>query len=130
VLVNTLDVIRISDEQIKPPGPKWVVCVEPTIGIFLHINSDGWRDGSISISQEDHNKFLRWDSHIECGASLDLDEYTIRKAIEGKKFIPKIHHKHAREICQAVLDSKNYSPKDKRAICEALAKAEKDASAQ
>lgn len=111
--------IWIRDEEIKPPGPKRVVCVEPFLGIFFRINSGSDHDGSVEILLTDH-PFLKWDSYVECGDPLELDEYTINMALNQSGIIGRIHPKYAEKICAAVRACGILSRADRNAICKAL----------
>jgi hypothetical protein len=119
VPIKVLDVIWIEDNQIKPPGPKMVVCVEPFLGIFLRINSDGWRDGSIAILKKE-NAFLKHDSYVECGDPFELDEYVQGQALKANGIIGKLDKSIAQEICKAVRACSLITRADKNEICAAL----------
>lgn len=118
--LRVLDVIRIHDEDIKPPGPKFIVCVEPVLGLFLRINSDGWRDGSIAIGHAGHATFLRHDSFIECGSPLDPDSFIIERALLDGGIRGRVDQSLAQPICNAVMSNSALARRDKLAICRAL----------
>jgi hypothetical protein len=116
--MNPLDVTWISDEEIKPPGPKMVVCVEPYLGFYFRINShDNWQP-CIPISKEPDHRFLKWDSFIEVSI-LSLDDYIINQAIRKNGLIGKV----SRSLCSPLIDTLAYaagSRSDKNAIRSVL----------
>ncbi len=120
IRLRVLDVIRIRDEHIKPPGPKFIVCVEPDKGLFLRINSDGWRDGSVSIAVAAHSAFLRHDSYIECGELLEPDSFIIERALADGGIRGRIDTAMARAICDALMRTGAIARRDRMAICRAL----------
>ena len=71
-----LEVMWIFHELITPPGNKMVVCVCRNLGLFININTKGFRRGGIPISQSLH-RFLDHDSHLECGKVYEFDDYLI-----------------------------------------------------
>lgn len=121
--IQTLDVIWIKDDRIKPPGPKMVVCVEPFLGLFLRINSAGWRNGSVSIPRNNDHAFLKHDSYIECGDPFELDDFIINEALSPDGPIGRVSPRLANEISDAVRRCALISRNDKNAICTALERA-------
>lgn len=119
-VLRALDVIRIHDEDIRPPGPKFVVCVEPALGLFLRINSDGWRDGSVAIDVARHSAFLRHDSFIECSSPLDPDSFILDRALRATGVLGRVHQSLAQPICDAVMQNAAIARRDKVAICRAI----------
>ncbi|SIR00233.1 hypothetical protein SAMN05880582_105181 [Rhizobium sp. RU20A] len=117
-MTNTLDVIWIADTEIKPPGPKMVVCVEPFLGFYFRINSnDNW-EPCVAIAKEPHHAFLKWDSFIEC-TILDLDDYVVREALRKSGVIGRV----SRTLCQPLIDALAFSHgsrRDREAIRLAL----------
>jgi hypothetical protein len=88
--MRPLEVTWIADSEIEPPGPKMVVCVEPYLGFYFRINShDNWRPCVPIAKEPDHNKFLQWDSFIEC-TILDLDDYVIQQALKKNGVIGRV----------------------------------------
>ena len=120
IRLRALDVIRIHDDHIRPPGPKFIVCVEPDLGLFLRINSDGWRDGSVAISFAAHSAFLRHNSYIECGELLEPDSYIIGQALADGGIWGRIDAGVAPEIRDAIMRSGSLARRDRIAICRAL----------
>lgn len=118
-LLAPLDVIWIDDDTIRPPGPKMVICVEPKIGLFFRINTDPKWQTPIRIRQIDH-PFLKWDSHIECGLPMELDDYVIEQSLRRRGVIGKIARRHVAAICAVVDEAKDLTPADKAAIKAAL----------
>lgn len=119
-MMNTLEVTWISDEEIRPPGPKMVVCVEPHKGFYFRINShDNW-EPCVPLIKEPHHRFLRWDSFIECSI-LEIDNYIIGKAVKERGIIGKI----SPLLCAKIIEQLGYargSRHDKNAIVSALNK--------
>lgn len=116
--MRPLDVLWISDEEIKPPGPKMVVCVEPTLGFYFRINSHSDWQPCVPIIKEPDHTFLRWDSFIEC-TILDPDDYIINQAIEKGGMIGRV----SLDVCNALIEKLPYvmgNLQDKNAIRAAL----------
>ena len=80
-LLAPLAVIWIHDGLIRPPGPKMVACLCPEAGLFARINTAGWRRGSVPLARRLH-PFLLHDSHLECGAIFELDDYVVQQALD------------------------------------------------
>jgi len=78
--LKPLDVIWTYDGLIRPPGPKMVVCLHPDTGLFVRINTKGRPPGSVLIAHQEHS-FLDHDSHVECGAVFELDDYVIDRRL-------------------------------------------------
>jgi hypothetical protein len=114
------DVIWISDDEISPPGPKMVVCVEPFIGLYYRINThDNWRP-CILIDLHSH-AFLKHDSFIQCEI-LELDDYVITQALNKGGVIGRI----SISVCDALIEALGYvnAPHaDKNSIRSALERA-------
>jgi hypothetical protein len=122
-VLRALDVLWVEDDLIRPPGPKMVVCVNPEAGLFFRINTRGWRSGSVPIAQADHT-FLRHDSHIECGAPFELDDYLIDQSLShGKGVIGRIKVELVPMLLAEVARARTLSNRDKQAIREGLANA-------
>ncbi len=102
-----LDVIWIHDAFIKPPGPKIMVCVEPTLPLFYRINTEAKWQIPVLITKAD-NPFLKWDSYLEVGVPLEYDDYVIdqspRHGRLGSQAIP--------DICAAVRRSRRIRESD------------------
>lgn len=119
-ILRVLDVIKIRDEWIKPPAPKFVVCIEPLIPLFVRINSADYHDGSVSIPLEGHRTFLKYDSFIECSAPLSPDDFIIHAALEKHGIVGRVDPVLSPDIAAAVLAKATISRNDKLAICRAL----------
>lgn len=117
--LNALDVIWIYDGFIRPPGPKMVVCVDPKLGLFFRINTDPKWQTPVKLEQAAH-KFLEWDSYLECGEPLDLDDYIIDESLRKRGVIGQVIPQLAKEIYAAVASAKTISPADKELIRKAL----------
>lgn len=117
--MTPLDVIWISDEEIKPPGPKMVVCVEPILGFYFRINSSSEWEPSVPIIREPDHLFLKWDSFIEC-TILELDDYIINQSLK-RGIIGRI----SRDVCGLIIEKLSHasgSRQDRNAIRAALEK--------
>lgn len=68
------DVIWLSADTLSQPKLKMHVCVCVEDGWYFRINTKGHFAASFPISAVE-NPFLKHDSHIECGAVLEIDEY-------------------------------------------------------
>lgn len=119
-MINVLEVIWISDEEIRPPGPKMVVCVEPNLGFYFRINShDNWQPCVPLIKIPDH-EFLKWDSFIEC-TILEIDDYIISQSLKKNGVIGVV----SRKVCEDIIDALGYARgarRDRNAIRTALEK--------
>jgi hypothetical protein len=118
--MKALEVIRIYDETIRPPGPKMVVCIEPALGLFVRINSEPKWQTPVKLEKEPHHKFLDWDSYLECGEPLELDDYIIEQSINRFGIIGLIHSTVASKIYAAVKAARTVSDADKERVRIAL----------
>jgi len=116
--MNPLEVTWISDDEIEPPGPKMVVCVEPHLGFYFRINShDNW-EPCVAIAKHPDHLFLKWDSFIEC-TILELDDYIINQSMKKIGVIGKV----SRRLCDPLIDALGYasgSRSDRNAIRSVL----------
>lgn len=112
--MRALDVIWIPDDQIKPPGPKMVVCVEPFLGFYFRINSHRDWEPCVPILKEPDHPFLKWDSFIECRI-LDPDDYIISQSLRQNGPIGRVSPLLCEAILQAVGGS-SHSRMDRNAI--------------
>lgn len=117
--LKPLDVIWIYDEFIRPPGPKMVVCIEPRLGLFFRINTEGKWQTPIKLEKAGH-PFLTRDSHLECGEPLELDDYIVEQSLRGKGVIGTIIPQLASRIFQVVDAARTISAADKEIIRKAL----------
>lgn len=118
--MNPLDVTWIDDEDIAPPGPKMVICVEPYLGFYFRINSHSDWEPCVGITREPEHMFLKWDSFIEC-TILDLDDYIISQAMRKKGIIGKVSN----ALCDPLIQALSYasgSRQDRNAIRVTLEK--------
>lgn len=119
--LRPLDVIWAHDDLIKPPGPKMFVCLAPEHGLFVRINTKGWRRGSVPVAREPHHLFLEWDSHVECGSVFELDDYVIEQSIErGRGVIGRLCAALALSLIEAVRHATTVRETDKAIIAAAL----------
>lgn len=93
-----LEVTWIQDAEIKPPGPKMVVCVQPDMGFFFRINSENHWSPCVPIIKAPHHEFLKHDSFIQCRI-LDLDDYVIGEALKRSGVIGTV----SPSLCGAML---------------------------
>lgn len=120
MLVQALDVIRIYDGCIRPPGPKMVVCVEPHLGFFFRINSRAHYQQSLLLRMADH-PFLKRDSYLECGCPLELDDYVVSESlIEQGGTIGRLSNTLVPRIIEIVNKEPLLSDADKQRIISAL----------
>lgn len=112
--MNPLDVIWISDDLIKPPGPKMIVCVEPSLGFYFRINTnDNW-EPCVPIKRLPNHLFLKHDSFIEC-TILDIDDWVINRSLELRGIIGRI----STEVCGPLIEALGYAQgarRDRNAI--------------
>ena len=118
-MLAALDVIWIHDGFIRPPGPKMVVCLEPRLGLFFRINSEPKWQTPVLLTVADH-PFLKWDSHLECGEPLELDDYMIEESVRHRGIIGRVKPELAAVIYGAIVAAKTVSDNDKAAIKVAL----------
>lgn len=120
-LVEALDVVRIHDGCIRPPGPKMIVCVEPELGFFFRINTEGKWQHPVKLSKLPDHPFLDHDSYLECGDPLDLDDYMLQQALDRRPVLGKISRQLVPDILAAVDKATTLTARDKAAIRAALA---------
>lgn len=121
--LEPLDVIRIQDVLIKPPGPKMVVCVWPRAGLFYRFNSYDEYPIGILVTQKPNHPLLEWDSYLEIGrAPIQLDEHNVQKAIHacGGAPLGKLHYSYVPAICKAIEDRDTLSARLLKAIVATL----------
>lgn len=120
MLIAPLDVIWIRDETITPPGPKMVVCIEPSLGMFFRINTNPRWQTPIKLEKTPNHEFLDHDSYLECGEPLELDDYIVDDSLKYNGIIGTISADLAVPIYNAVKEAKYISQADKEAIRKAL----------
>ena len=99
----------------------WVVLL-PSAGVFVRINTRGWREGSIRIAKSDH-PWLDHDSYIECGSPLDGDEYLVEQALNRRGVIGSVTATALRELLPVIEASELWSAADKMEVRRAFAAA-------
>lgn len=118
-MVRVLEVIWIYDTQIDPQHWKMAVCVAPRFGLFFRINSnDHWKP-AVAIREADH-PFLQWDSYIECGVPLDLDDSLIEASLTERGVVGRIDRRVVAGILHAIDTNDLIAAGDKRNIRNAL----------
>jgi hypothetical protein len=115
-VLGPLEVIWIYDECISPPGPKMVVCVEATLGLFFRINSRASWQQSLPLKKGVDHPFLDHDSFLECGDPLELDDYVIDESLRQKGVIGTLSQALIPDILQAVHAATRVTEKDKQTI--------------
>lgn len=118
--LRPLEVIWISEETIRPPGPKMVACISPDHGWFYRINTKPWRPAVLLTRSPDH-PFLKWDSYLECGDPLELDDYLIEEAIARNGIIGAVSSTLSDQILAAVEQARYLRDADKAVIRAVLA---------
>lgn len=119
-MLRPLDVIWVDDEFIRPPGPKMVVCISPTAGLFVRINTRAHWPNSLPIARAEH-PFLAHDSHIECGTVFELDDYVVDESLfRGRGVIGRIAARVVPALLAEVERAPTLSDRDKAAIRTAL----------
>jgi len=112
--MKPLEVIWVSDEEIRPPGPKMIVCVEPYLSFYFRINTHNNWEPCVPILRNPDHHFLKWDSFIEC-TILVIDDYVISQSLKKSGVIGTV----SRTLCRPLLDALGYaqgSRNDKNAI--------------
>lgn len=119
-MISVLDVIRIHDDVIRPPGPKMVVCICPSSGLFFRINTDSKWQTPVLLKLSLH-PFLSWDSYLECGEPLELDDYIVNESLnQGRGVIGRIDCSACQDIWNAVRAAKQITQADKGMILSSL----------
>lgn len=118
MLIRAREIILIPDETVEPPKPKFVVCVEPSLGLFFRINSKMWRP-CVLMRVLDH-PFMKHDSYIEAGDPLELDDYIVSEAIRKMGIFGAISDEVAGKLVQFLVFAKSTKETDKQAIAAAL----------
>lgn len=104
------EVTKIYDGTIRPPKPKFVVCVSFNEGIFFRINSSDRFRPCVKILQREHASFLNHDSNLEC-SPLEFDEYILQEAIFHHGVLGRIHERHIPEVREKVALNAHLSKK-------------------
>lgn len=95
-----------------------VVCIEPALGMFFRINTKPWQ--TPVLLEKRRHAFLKWDSFLECGEPLELDDYVVEEAVRSSGVIGNVLAAKAGDIWTAVQGARTISPADKQAIRQAL----------
>ncbi len=98
-----------------------VVCLCPDAGLFVRINTRGWRSGRVPIAKREH-PFLDHDSQIECAGVFELDDYIIEQAMTppGRGIIGRIAASLVPSLLAAIAAAPTLRDEDKAAIRDAL----------
>jgi hypothetical protein len=100
-----------------------VVCIEPDLGLYFRINTEGnWQYPVKMLKSDTDHAFLKWDSHLECGEPLELDDYCIEESLtnNGGKPIGRVSANLIPAILSIVANAKTISADDKDLIRTAL----------
>lgn len=117
--MRALDVLRIHDALIRPPGPKMVICLPPKHGLFVRINSrDPFGDG-VLIERAWH-PFLKTDSYAECRQLLEFDETQVAEALADGGLLGSVHPSFGSALYEALAASGLISAADLRRIKGAM----------
>jgi hypothetical protein len=119
VPIQPLDVIWITDETAFEVKPRMVACIHVANGLFFRINSKP-RQYAVPLLRVPSHMFLKWDSFLECGEPLELDEYIVDSAISDNGIVGSIHTDRISDILDAVDRAATISPADKAQIHAAL----------
>lgn len=117
--LQPLDVIVVYDDFIKPPGPKLWVCIEPTSGFFLRINSKPWPT-PILVRKHPNHSFLDHDSYVECGEFLVADDYVIDESVRRHGILGRFDRATGQAIYAIIATTPTIVQKDKELIRVAL----------
>lgn len=99
-----------------------VVCLCPERGLFVRINTRGWRPGSVPIAAGKSHPFLDHDSHVECGAVFELDDYVIDQSLDppGKGVIGQVAPHVINALIAAIKAATSVTDEDKDVIVAIL----------
>ena len=115
-----LDVVIISDNIIRPPGPKMVVCICPEHGFYFRINTEPKWQTPVLLRKAGVHDFLDHDSYLECGSPIELDDYVIETTGNRGKVIGAIAAAVLPEIIEAIRTSPRVRASDRRVMLAAL----------
>ena len=115
-----LDVVIISDEIIRPPGPKMVACICPEHGFYFRINTKPKWQTPVLLQKAGVHDFLDHDSYLECGSPIELDDYVIENTGNRGKVIGAIAAAVVPKIVEAIKASPDVRASDKQAMLAAL----------
>ena len=87
--------------------------------MFLRINSKSHWQTPIKLEQSSHD-FLKWDSYLECGEPLELDDFAIEESLRESGVIGSVLPTLSPAINAAVQSAKQINEQDKEAIRRAL----------
>lgn len=98
-----------------------VVCIEPELGLYFRINTEGKWQTPVKLLKTD-NPFLKWDSHLECGEPIELDDYCIQESLRVNNDRPlgRLSAKLIPEIVSIVASARTISQDDKALIYRSL----------
>lgn len=117
--IRPWDVIVIPDETVRPPKPKFVMCVEPDEGWFYRINTKRWPP-AVKLVRETLHPFLDHDSYLECGDPLEIDDFIVEAALRKYGVIGTVHPSLAVEILRLLAAAETLRESDRLKITAAL----------
>ena len=115
-----LDVMIISDDIIRPPGPKMVVCICPEHGFYCRINTKPKWQTPVLLRKVGVHDFLDHDSYLECGSPIELDDYVIENTGNRGEVIGAIAAAVLPEIVEAIRKSPGVRASDRQVMLAAL----------
>ncbi|MGP9820324.1 hypothetical protein ACTZWW_09940 [Salinarimonas sp. NSM] len=118
-MLKPRQVIVIPDGTVRPPKPKMVACVEPTLGYFYRINTRRWPP-IVKLVRDPLHMFLDHDSYLECGDPLEIDDYVVRDSIARNGIVGEIHESLCGEIIKLLTMATTLREEDRRRIIDAL----------
>ncbi|WP_188914110.1 hypothetical protein [Salinarimonas ramus] len=104
---------------MRPPKPKMVACVEPTLGLFYRINTKRWPP-AVKLVRDPLHPFLDHDSYLECGDPLELDDYIVDASLRRNGVVGEVHRSLSNEIVGLLALATTLREGDRRKIIEAL----------
>lgn len=113
-MLQPLEVVCIDDAELDKP--KFVVCVEPTEGLYFRINSKGHHTGSVPLAKHPEHGWLDHDSFVQCYGPLALDDYLIERALDRYGTLGFVSTGMIPAILAATNSQTTMSPNDKALI--------------
>lgn len=91
------------------------------MGFFFRINTRKiWQTSVLLKKTARMHMWLQWDSYLECGEPLELDEYVIEQSFNDRGVLGKVSASLGPEIFKAVSAARGISEADKLKIRIAL----------
>jgi hypothetical protein len=96
-----------------------VVAIHPANGWYYRINTKPWRP-AVRLIKDPFHPFLDYDSYLECGDPLELDDYMIDEALRRHGIIGVISKTVCGEIKKYLASATTLSERDVAEICAIL----------